>query len=165
MSVKVDNSDVERYKKKFDLIDTDGDGYFTLDDYLAYLYHKKINHSSVEAAIYSTKTGLHKVKKKTKEFTGAKELKFQKNVYIRVNIITKTTQENNSKSTWKEFLYKPYYEHNSITLRCFEEHGNAHIVEYDLDFTKMPTVEIIPLEEEDKKKSLLECLENILFTS
>jgi len=147
MSVK-DSDNLEKYKKKFDLIDTDGDGYFTLDDYLAFLYHKKINHSSVEAAIYKSKTGIHKVKKKTKELTSAKELKFQKTIYIRVSVISKTSTENKQ---FKEFLYRPYYENNSITLKCFDHNGETHFEEYDLDFTKMPTVEIIHLEEEDKK--------------
>eukprot|EP01124_Arcella_intermedia_P029278 TRINITY_DN6141_c0_g1_i1.p1 TRINITY_DN6141_c0_g1~~TRINITY_DN6141_c0_g1_i1.p1 ORF type:complete len:378 (-),score=123.83 TRINITY_DN6141_c0_g1_i1:624-1727(-) len=140
--------EIEKFKKKFTEIDKDGDGYFTLDDYLLYLTEKKRNQTGMESALHNTIVGIQKVKKKTKEFVNAAELKFEKSVYIKVVILSKNENERG----WKQFLYKPYYEENAIMLRCFDiQNGYAPAPDYDIDFHKLKTVDVQHLEEGDKK--------------
>jgi len=75
------DQEIEKLKRKFALIDTDGDGHFSLDDYLSYLTQKRQNQTNLGAALYTTRVGFNRVKKKTKELVGdGSELKFEKNI-------------------------------------------------------------------------------------
>jgi len=152
MSQALTEQEIEKLTRKFNLIDTDGDGYFSLDDYLAYLTQKRQNQTTVGAALYTTRVGFCKVKKKTKELIGnSSQLKFEKNLYIKVKTISKSTE--NSAKGWKQFLYKPYYENNCLMLKCFDQQcGGAHIEEFDMDFRKLKTVDVQLLQDNEKSR-------------
>jgi len=101
--------------------------------------------------LHSTRAGFNIVKKRTKELVGDSELKFEKTVYIKVKVLSKLTTDESGKG-WKQFLFKPHYENNSIMLKCFDlQSGGVHIEEFDMDFNKMKTVDIQQIQDEDKK--------------
>jgi len=150
IGTQTDNDELERIKKKFNSIDTDGDGYFSLDDYLYYLTQKLQTQTSVGAAIYNTKIGISKIKKMTKD-VDTKHLKFAKTVCIKSKILSKNSPDGYTYG-WKQYRYKPYYENNSIILKCFDDmNGSTRIKEYDMDFNKMKTSDVQLIEDNDKK--------------